>query len=49
MSDKDIVINNIDAGKSEELILKYNPKWTGCGDTVHPVWVPEEYLDYFKI
>ena len=37
------------AGKSEELILKYNPKWTGCGDTVHPVWVPEEYLDYFKI
>lgn len=37
------------AGKSEELILKYNPKWTGCGDTVHPVWVPAEYLDYFEI
>ena len=37
------------AGKSEELILKYNPKWTGCGDTVHPVWVPDEYLDYFNI
>ena len=37
------------AGKSENLILKYNPKWTGCGDTVHPVWVPEEYLDYFTI
>lgn len=35
------------AGKSENLILKYNPQWTGCGDTVHPVWVPEEYLDYF--
>ena len=37
------------AGKSEELILKYNPKWTGCGDTVHPVLVPNEYLDYFNI
>ena len=37
------------AGKSEELILKYNPKWTGCGDTVHPVWVPEEYLEYFNL
>ncbi len=36
------------AGKSEELILKYNPKWTGCGDTVHPVWVPDEYLAYFN-
>ncbi|WP_304089322.1 class I SAM-dependent methyltransferase [Methanobrevibacter ruminantium] len=37
------------AGKSEDLILKYNPKWTGCRDTVHPVWVPDEYLDYFVI
>ena len=37
------------AGKSEELILKYNPKWSGCGDTVHPVWVPDEYLEYFNI
>lgn len=37
------------AGKSEELILKYNPAWTGCGDTVHPVWVPDKYLEYFDI
>lgn len=37
------------AGKSEELILKYNPKWTGCGDTKKPVWVPEEYLEYFDL
>lgn len=37
------------AGKSEEIILKYNPKWTGCNDTVHPVWVPDEYLDYFDL
>lgn len=37
------------AHKSEEIILKYNPKWTGCGDTVHPVWVPDEYLEYFDL
>lgn len=37
------------AGKSEELILKYNPEWSGCGDTVHQVWVPEPYLKYFDI
>ena len=37
------------AGKSEELILKYNPNWNGCGDTVHPVWVPDEYLQYFDL
>lgn len=37
------------AGKSEELILKYNPKWTGCGDTVHPVLVPDEYLEFFNL
>ena len=37
------------AGKSEEIILKYNPKWTGCGDIVHPVWVPDEYLEYFTL
>ena len=37
------------AGKSEEIILKYNPDWTGKGDTVHPVWVPEEYLKHFDL
>ena len=37
------------AGKSEEIILKYNPNWNGYGDTVHPVWVPEEYLTYFNL
>ena len=37
------------AAKSEELILKYNPNWTGCGDTVHPVWVPDQYLKYFEL
>ncbi|MBO4908029.1 MAG: class I SAM-dependent methyltransferase [Lachnospiraceae bacterium] len=37
------------AGKSEEIILKYNPTWTGCGDTVHPVLVPDRYLEYFDL
>lgn len=37
------------AGKSEEIILKYNPKWTGSGDTKRPVWIPEEYLEFFDL
>ncbi|MCR4585831.1 MAG: class I SAM-dependent methyltransferase [Lachnospiraceae bacterium] len=37
------------AGASEEIILKYNPVWNGCGDTVHPVWVPDEYLQFFSL
>lgn len=37
------------AGKSEEIILKYNPTWNGNGDTVHPVFVPDEYLTYFTL
>ncbi len=37
------------AQKSEEIILKYNPDWSGCGDTVHPVWVPDQYLTYFEL
>lgn len=37
------------AGKSEEVILKYNPDWSGHGDTRKHVWVPEEYLEFFDI
>ena len=37
------------AGKSEEIILKHNPNWTAHGDTVHPVWVPEQYLRHFEL
>ncbi len=37
------------AGKSEEIILKYNPNWSGCGDTVHPVMVPDQYMNYFEL
>ena len=37
------------AGKSEEIILKYNPVWNAYGDTVHPVWVPDQYLNHFDL
>lgn len=37
------------AGKSEKIILKHNPDWTAYGDTVHPVWVPDRYMDYFTL
>ena len=37
------------AGKSEEIILKYNPVWNAYGDTVHPVWVPDQYLTHFDL
>ena len=37
------------AGKSEEIILKHNPNWTSYGDTVHPVWIPEQYLSCFSL
>ena len=37
------------AGKSEELVLKYNPTWSGCGETRHPIFIPDVMLDYFDI
>ncbi len=37
------------AGKSEEIILKHNPNWSSYGDTVKPVFVPEELLTNFEI
>lgn len=37
------------AEKSEEIILKYNPNWTGSGETRKHVWIPDEYLQYFDI
>ena len=37
------------AGKSEEIILKYNPNWSSYGDTVKPVYVPDELSHFFDI
>ena len=35
------------AGASEQLVLKYNPQWSGAGETVHPIGIPEEVSEYF--
>lgn len=37
------------AGASEKLVLKYNPGWSGAGETVHPVWIPECYAERFDL
>ena len=37
------------AGESERLILKYNPAWTGCGETRRPIDIPEIYGQYFTL
>ncbi len=36
------------AAKSEELVLKYNPNWSGKKDTIHPIKIPDCYLKYFE-
>lgn len=37
------------AGASEELVLKYNPKWSGAGETRHPIWIPDIAYEYFEM
>ena len=37
------------AGASEELVLKYSPKWSGAGETRHPIWIPDVAYDYFEM
>ena len=37
------------AGASEELVLKYSPKWSGAGETRHPIWIPHIAYDYFEL
>lgn len=37
------------AGASENLVLKYNPKWSGAGETMHPIEIPECYLEKFNL
>ena len=37
------------AGDSEKLVLKYNPAWSGAGETVHPIWIPECYHEKFEL
>lgn len=37
------------AGKSEDLVLKYNPKWSGAGETKHPIEIPDVVYEYFEM
>ena len=35
------------AEASEKLVLKYSPKWSGAGETVHPIEIPDCYRENF--
>ena len=37
------------AGRSEELVLKYSPSWSGAGEKKHPIWIPDVTYDYFEM
>ena len=37
------------AEASEKLVLKYNPDWTGAGETMHPVFVPDCFYEKFGL
>ena len=37
------------AGKSEEIVLKYSPDWTGAGYQRHPIGIPDAVSDYFEL
>lgn len=37
------------AGESERLVLKYSPQWSGAGETVHPIEIPQCYFTRFEL
>ncbi|MGN1443109.1 MAG: class I SAM-dependent methyltransferase [Acutalibacteraceae bacterium] len=37
------------AGESEKLVLKYSPDWSGRGETVHPIAIPDCYHEKFEL
>lgn len=37
------------AGASEKLILKYNPNWSGAGETMHQIEIPYCYKENFDL
>lgn len=37
------------AGESEKLILKYNPGWSGKGETMRPIEIPGCYKKHFEL
>lgn len=36
------------AGESEKLVLKFNPQWSGKGETMHPIEVSGIICEYFE-
>lgn len=37
------------AGASEALVLRYSPDWSGAGERVHPIDIPEVAYDFFAL
>lgn len=37
------------ADASEKLVLKYNPAWSGAGETAHPIPIPDCYQEKFEL
>lgn len=37
------------AGASERLVLKYSPHWSGAGERMHPIAIPNCYHDGFEL
>ena len=37
------------ATKSEELVLKYSPQWSGARETMHPIAIPDVAYDFFEL
>ncbi len=37
------------AEASENLVLKYNPNWSGAGETMHEISISNEYKNYFEL
>lgn len=37
------------AGASEQLVLQYNPGWTGAGETRKPIWIPDAVSETFDL
>ncbi|MCD7728785.1 MAG: class I SAM-dependent methyltransferase [Clostridia bacterium] len=37
------------AKASEDLVLKFNPQWSGAGETIHPIGIPDEYKEKFEL
>ena len=37
------------AAASEELVLKYSPKWSGGREKRHPIWIPDVAYEFFDM